>query len=312
MERRSNPTRRVTSILGLLAAEAPTALTLSTIANRLGLSLSTCHGILNELRDAGYVDRSPDTKGYRLGSAVLGLSQAARASKPALGMARTQLQRLAAEYGKVCTIATTVRHQVLVLERIGEAEDIGYLGHPGSRYPFDAPVGLMFVAWDRDEAVEAWLARAPIELEQRRQERIRAVVAASRQTGYLVERMTEVDVRLHRILRVIDRQPPAVSEAFATAAAIFGERDYLIQELSPTERCSVSHICAPSFDMDGRPHLILSMYVLEQSIEVATVRAIGAALREAADEVTAVEHGYDPWRRATARAATRASGGSFQ
>jgi DNA-binding IclR family transcriptional regulator len=312
MERRSNPTRRVTSILGLLASEAPTALTLSAIAGRLELSLSTCHGILNELRDAGYVERQAESKGYTLGTAVLGLSQAARSSRPALGSARAELRQLSRRFGKVCTIATTVRNQVVVLERIGDAEDIGQLGHAGSRYPFDAPVGLMFVAWDSDDAVDAWLGRAPIELEARRLRRIRAVIEACRQTGYLVERMTEVDVRLHRMLRLVDRQPQAVSEAFATAAAIFGERDYLVQELSPSADCSVSVVCAPSFDLDGRPHLVLSMYVLDEHVAVSEVREIGERLRAACDAVTEVDHGYDPWRGRADRGAggpLRATGG---
>src|SRR5689334_4967869 len=106
MERRSNPTRRVTSILGLLAAEAPKSLNLSEIATRLELSLSTCLGILNELRTVGYVERQADTRSYTLGPAVLELGQAARQSKPALSAARTELRRLNQAFGKVCTVAT--------------------------------------------------------------------------------------------------------------------------------------------------------------------------------------------------------------
>lgn len=300
MERRSNPTRRVTGILGLLAAEAPKALTLSTIANSLGLSMSTCLGILNELRAVGYVERHADSRAYSLGIAVLELGQAARQSKPALGEARSQLRRLAREFGKVCTVATTVSEEVVVLDRFGEAENVGQLGLSGSRYPFDAPVGLMFVAWDSDEAVQAWLSRAPIDLEPARLKRMRAVISACRQTGYLVERMTDVDVRLHRMLRLIEHEPQAVSQAFATAAAIFGERDYLIEELSRSRYASVSVICAPSFDMDGRPHLILSAYVMDERVPVSTVRQMGEQLRAACDAVTVVAQGQDPWSDAAA------------
>ncbi len=296
MERRSNPTRRVTSILGLLAAEAPRPLTLSTIAKTLGLSLSTCLGILNELREAGYVERHDDSRGYTLGAGLLELGQAARQSKPALGAAREQMLRLHHEFGKVCTVATAVGGQVVVLDRVGDAEHVGQLGVAGSRYPFDAPVGLMFVAWDTDEAVDAWLGRAPIELERSRLRRMRGIISACRQTGYLVERMTEVDVRLHRMLRLVEREPQAVSQAFATAAAIFGERDYLLQELTRATHCSVSVICAPVFDADGHPHLILSMYVLDEHIAVRRVKQMAERLRLACDAVTAVEQGFDPWK----------------
>jgi DNA-binding IclR family transcriptional regulator len=295
MERRSNPTRRVTSILGLLAAEAPKSLTLSVIAKTLGLSLSTSLGILNELREVGYVERHEESKGYTLGAGVLELGQAARQSKPALGVARSEMLRLHADFGKVCTVATTVGGQVVVLDRVGDAENVGQLGTAGSRYPFDAPVGIMFVAWERDDVVQAWLDRAPIELEQSRLRRMRAIIDACRQTGYLVERMTEVDVRLHRMLRLVEREPQAVSQAFATAAAIFGERDYLVQELSRGTHASVSVICAPAFDVDGRPHLILSMYVLDEHIPVKLTREMGARLRSACAAVTRAEQGFDPW-----------------
>jgi DNA-binding IclR family transcriptional regulator len=298
MERRSNPTRRVTSILGLLASEAPRPLTLSVIAKKLGLSLSTTLGILNELRDVGYIERHEDSRAYTLGAGVLELGQAARRSKPALGVARMQMRRLHADFGKVCTVATTVGGQVVVLDRVGDAENVGQLGNTGSRYPFDAPVGLMFVAWDSDAAVNAWLARAPIELERSRLRRMRAIIDACRQTGYLVERMTEVDVRLHRMLRLVEREPQAVSQAFATAAAIFGERDYLVQELGRGSHASVSVICAPAFDVDGSPHLIMSMYVLDEHVPVARTREMAAGLRAASDAVTAAGQGFDPWKQA--------------
>jgi DNA-binding IclR family transcriptional regulator len=295
MERRSNPTRRVTSILGLLASEAPRPLTLSAIAKTLGLSLSTSLGILNELREVGYVERHDDSRGYTLGAGVLELGQAARQSKPALGQARTEMLKLYAEFGKVCTVATAVGGQVVVLDRVGDSDNVGQLGVAGSRYPFDAPVGLMFVAWDTDDAVEGWLSRAPIELERSRLRRMRAIISACRQTGYLVERMTEVDVRLHRMLRLVEREPQAVSQAFATAAAIFGERDYLVQELTRATHASVSVICAPAFDTDGHAHLILSMYVLDEHISVRETREMADRLRGACDAVTAVEQGFDPW-----------------
>ena len=262
-----------------------------------GPQLSTTLGILNELRDVGYVGRHEDSKGYTLGAGVLELGQAARQSKPALGAARAQMLGLYADFGKVCTVATTVGGQVVVLDRVGDADNIGQLGTAGSRYPFDAPVGLMFVAWNSDEAVEAWLARAPIELERSRLRRMRAIIATCRQTGYLVERMTEVDVRLHRMLRLVERQPQAVSQAFTTAAAIFGERDYLVHELSRGTHASVSVICAPAFDVEGNSHLILSMYVLDEQVSVRDARKMAERLRQACDVVTSVEQGFDPWGR---------------
>ncbi len=280
----------------MLATESPRALTLSGIAKKLDLSLSTTLGILNELRHVGYVERHEDSLGYSLGAGVLELGQAARQSKPALGAARAEMLKLHARFGKVCTVATTVGGQVVVLDRVGDSEDVGQLGVAGSRYPFDAPVGLMFVAWDTDAAVESWLARAPIELEQSRLRRMRSIMSACRQTGYLVERMTEVDVRLHRMLRLVEREPQAVSQAFATAAAIFGQRDYLVQELTKAAHASVSVICAPAFDGDGHAHLILSMYVLDEHVPVREIREMAEALRAACDAVTAVEQGFDPWQ----------------
>src|SRR3954470_9644693 len=76
--RGSPPTERVVGILRLLASSNE-PLTLSAIANTLGLNLSTCQTVLNALTQANLVVRSRQTKAYTLGPTLILLGNAARA-----------------------------------------------------------------------------------------------------------------------------------------------------------------------------------------------------------------------------------------
>lgn len=300
-ERTSPPTRRVVGVLDLLAAEPAARRTLTAVATALELSPATCLGILTELVAAGYLVRHPD-RTYSLGGALVGLGAAARDSRPGVGPARAELRALSDHLGRLCTASAVIGDQIVVLDVAGAGAGGAPIVRPGARFPFAAPVGLVNAAWCDDDAIAAWIARSPVELGDDKLARLRSVVTTGRQQGYLVERLTNVEADLHRLLPLAlsGADDDVARRALGEALLIFADRDYVTDELGAPE-ASVSVICAPCFDADGRPELTLGAYVMQAGVPIGEIHAVGRRLRAACDRVTAAIAGRDPWAPATGR-----------
>jgi DNA-binding IclR family transcriptional regulator len=297
MERQSPPTDRVMRVLGLFASVAPERLGLSAVARALGLSQSTCLGILNELTRGGFLVRHAPGPTYSLGAALMLLGQAAQASLPGLEPASAEAAVLADELGAVITVSAVIGREIVVLDRHGVSSGSEPFIDAGARFPFHAPIGVMFAAWQDDATVDDWLARAPVELPRAQVTRIGKVVRACRADGYLVERLTEAEQQLHRFLPGLGQRDgdERVARALAHAVLVFAQRDYLSSELRRGERCSVSVISAPCFGPAATPDVLLSLYVMQPDIEVDRVLDVAAELRRAAARVTADVGGRNPW-----------------
>ena len=295
-ERSSPPTHRVVSVLNLLAADPERTHTLTAIAGGAAISPATCLGILNELALAGYLVRHPD-RSYSLGGALVSVGAAARDSRAGIAQARIELRALGDELGRLCTASSAIGDQIVVLEAAGPANEDTPPVRVGSRFPFFAPVGLVNAAWHRDAVIARWLERAPVELSAEKLARLRAVIASARQQGYMVERLTNVEASLHQILPLAfsNAGSETTRRALAEALLIFADRDYLTDELEHPATSSVSVICAPCFDADGRLELVLGVYVMEVEVPIGTVRAMATRLRAACDAVTASIGGGDPF-----------------
>jgi DNA-binding IclR family transcriptional regulator len=294
--RMSPPTRRVLGVLNLLAADPADRRTLTAVATALDLSPATCLGILNELVAGGYLVRHPD-RTYSLGGALVSLGTAARDSRPGIGPARGELQALSDDLGRLCTASAVIGDQIVVLEAVGPSSAGTPIVRAGARFPFTAPVGLVNAAWYPDDAIAAWIDRSPVALTPDKLDRLRSVIATCRQQGYLVERLTNVEPNLHRLLPMAigGANEDAARRALGEALLIFADRDYLTDELAEPEASSVSVICAPCFDAGGRPELTLGVYVMEIDVPIDDIHALGRRLRQACDRVTASIAGRDPW-----------------
>ena len=298
-ERSSPPTLRVVNVLNLLAADPGRALSLTAIAGEAAISAATCLGILNELARAGYVVRHPD-RTYSLGGALVSVGTAARDSRAGIGEARIQLRALGDELGRLCTASSVIGDEIVVLEAAGPASAGTPLVRAGSRFPFLAPVGLVNAAWHSDAVIARWLERAPVELPATKMTRLRAVITAARQQGYMVERLTNIETSLHQILPLAfaNAGGDVARRALAEALLIFADRDYLTDELERPATSSVSVICAPCFDASGAPEVVLGVYVMQAKVTIAAVRRMATRLRSACDAVTASIGGHDPFARA--------------
>ncbi|MGV0744392.1 IclR family transcriptional regulator [Mycolicibacterium sp. XJ870] len=296
--RASPPTARVVAVLDFLARHPHEQFGLSELARRVGLSKPTCLGILTTLSDAGYLVReggeTSRDKSYRLGPALISLGHTAQESMRVNPAARAELRRLSAAFDTTAAISAVVDDRITVLELIGPpGSDVGV--RIGQSYPFAPPVGLMFVLWD-DDALRAWLAKAPTVPLRTESDRLDQVVAQCRASGYLVERQTPAGQRLYGLMAGMSNTLPDELQALLRELiSDIGERVYLSGEAQTRQRQDVSVISAPVYDHHQRQVMVVSLHI-GRALTDAEITKRARALVASADALTAQLGGVKPTR----------------
>ena len=221
-----------------------------------GLSQATCVRVLDTLCQNGYVSRRQSDKSYGLGPALIALGDAARAGFGPLEVARPLMEEVRAELGLPWTASAVVGDRIVVLDRSANQGNTAELTRPGMRYQFTPPSGVIFVAWDTDEAIAEWLARPPLVTGELDHALFMDVVASCRSRGYVVERLSESTSIADSLLAGIVNNdvPPSMQEALNRAVSDSrSARDYLVTELDRSIHLPVGNIAAGvSTSMAGR------------------------------------------------------------
>jgi DNA-binding IclR family transcriptional regulator len=291
--RASPPTARVVAILDFLAGHPHDQFGLSELARRIGLSKPTCLGILTTLADAGYVIRDAQEKTYRLGPTLISLGHTAQESMRVSPGAREELRLLSETFNATAALSGVVDDRITLLELVSPA------GSPvtvrvGQSYPFEPPVGLMFVLWD-DLAVKNWLAKEPTIPLRIDSERLDRVIAECRASGYLVERLTPGGRRLYTLMAGMSSTlPDELRALLGELISDIGERVYLPGEHNSTAH-DISVIAAPVFDHHQRQVMVVSLQIGRALSDAEIVRH-ARGLCAAADVLTAQLGGSKPTR----------------
>jgi DNA-binding IclR family transcriptional regulator len=292
----------VAQLLDTVVRRPGHSFTLAELAKDTGISKATCLGILNELAESGWLSRDPGTKTYRPGATMLAAGAAAEEGFAAVHLARPHMASLTREVGMACTASAVVDDLVTVLARTdppGRTNTaLGPAFRVGQRYPFAPPSGVMFVAWEDDRTVEAWLASEPLPPLTTEPEQLRTVVESSRTRGHLVVGLGEPDAGLYALLSdVADTQLAARLGELLQQRMPAGVQPYLIGDLNGRKRYDVSTICAPVFERSGHMAFLLAVLPMRSGISGTDVRTAATSLMRTADEVTASIGGHDPWSR---------------
>ena len=118
-----------------LADAGPAGLPLNEIANRLELNKSSLHVTLSALRFRNFVEQSPSTGFYRLGSALGQLSLTYLSSLDIRAILRPAVQRLAEQINEVCHISVLDGSEILYIEKIESNKAI----QPGTKVGMRLP-----------------------------------------------------------------------------------------------------------------------------------------------------------------------------
>jgi DNA-binding IclR family transcriptional regulator len=297
VSRESPPTRRTVALLDAVVRRPGHDHSLAELAKETGISKATALGILNELHHAGWLSRDPANKTYRPGAAMLAAGTAADEGFTAVHTTRPLMAALTKELGTVCTASAVIDGQVTVLGRTEPPGRSFPAFRIGQRYPFAPPSGVMFVAWDDNRTVDAWLNQPPLAPLTVNKTELRAVVASCRERGHLVVGLGESDAGLWSLISELpDDAVSAQLGVLLQQRMPGGLQPYVIDDVDARKRYDVSLVCAPVFDGQARMSFLLTVVLMRAAVPGRDLRKVTAALDRTAVEATATVDGRKPWQ----------------
>lgn len=181
---------RALQVLGCFGPDA-NALTLTELAERTRLPLSSCHRIVGTLESRGFLDRGADRR-YRIGTTLWTIAQHAPLSDRLRESALPALARLYEETGENITLAVLDQGQALYVERLMGERSIPTVSRAGGHLPLHTTgVGKVLLAYQPAAFIERYLTEplarpTPDSIGQ--PDRLRRDLAEVRERGYSITR----------------------------------------------------------------------------------------------------------------------------
>lgn len=181
-------TARVASVLGAFGSEH-SAMTLSELARRTRLPLTTAHRLAGELTRHGLLERDADQR-YRIGLRLWEIASTASRAVDLREAALPFLQELYAGTRENVQMAVLDGVEVVFLERLSGPDSVHVVTRPGSRLPVHASgVGLVLLAHAPIEVQDEVLSRPLVRFTRYTvtdARRLRRVLADVRRDGYAI------------------------------------------------------------------------------------------------------------------------------
>src|SRR3954447_1525978 len=191
--------------MSLFARSDGRQLRFSDVARELQLTQATANAILKTLCARRWLSRDPVDKTYAIGPEFIVLATQADASRALAHAARTVALGLSSSTG-YATSVTEVVGDSLVITALHESEDV-----PkellGDRFPYAPPFGVAFAAWEADDGRSAWVRRATVG-NGALEERLNALLAATRVRGYHVDLSTPAMLQMTQIAGTLHGTDP--------------------------------------------------------------------------------------------------------
>ena len=154
------PTRAVERALDILLCfdSEKSTLTLTQIAERVGMHKSTVHRLLATLENKGFVQRLEENGAYRLGFRLVELGFLVLRSTNIHQQAMPYMHHLAAEHRETVDLAILDGANVVYLQVIESPQRVKLAAAPGQRLPtYCTATGKAFLAFLPDEQVKSIL-----------------------------------------------------------------------------------------------------------------------------------------------------------
>jgi len=184
---RVNVLDRTIAVLKAFTLAEP-SLTLSEIAQRADLHVSTCLRLLSTLRHHGMVSRADDGR-YRLGYEILAIAEIARSGSGLVDWAMPVMRELAEQFDETVVVSARAGDSRIDLEQIIGQRSVRRVIAIGERKPLYAgAASRVLLSGLTDEQFEAYLERVPLlklaEQTITDRDTLRALVTATRRDGY--------------------------------------------------------------------------------------------------------------------------------
>ncbi|WP_433243212.1 IclR family transcriptional regulator [Streptosporangium sp. CA-135522] len=181
-------------------AGAGQGLSLTRLAEALGLSKSTVLRLTAPLIEARLLDRDRKSGAYRLGHGALNLGQAYLATLDLRTVAAEESHRLMTEVRETVHLVVYDAPDVVYIDKVENETNVRMASRIGSRAPvYCTAVGKAILAWQPEEDVERVVAAGMPSITRHTitgADRLRAELGRIRQRGYSVDdRENEPEVR---------------------------------------------------------------------------------------------------------------------
>lgn len=281
---------RAAQILDYLAGRPTQPLSMTEIAEAVGVNPASTLAILQALTEAGYIIRHPRHKTYSIGPSMLITGHAARVRFEVADVVDIEVKRLAAQFGTACTASMIAGEDVAVVASHGRSPAGGSY-QVGQRIRLSAPAGLVFMAWAPDDEVRRWLLRAAPVITDQLWDGMQALLAGIRQRGYFAsvqsDRVDKFYMQLGEAAShsTVHERLDTIQSMLAALLARMGE------PIDFSEPRRIGFLGAPVFNGNGEVAVMLSVLGTPSHLTEAEVADAGNQLRFCADHITSITHG---------------------
>ena len=144
----------------LLEAVGTEPASLTELARRVGLPISTASRLLATLESLGAIERLDDVGMYRIGPSIVKMASSIDSSASLSTIAHPHLEHLARVVGEACGLSVAAGYTMHYINQIDSDQPIQVRDWVGIRVPLHlVSAGLVVMAYWPDEAVESFLER---------------------------------------------------------------------------------------------------------------------------------------------------------
>jgi DNA-binding IclR family transcriptional regulator len=281
------------AVLRTLGTQPEHPMTLSELSESTGTSASTCHSIVMALCEAGFLIRHQRRKTYSLGPAIMELGGLAARGYLGLTAARDQIVDLSRDLRLSTIVGARDDDELIIVAHHENGWDLG-ASRTGFRSPMVPPLGMLFYAWEDNEALDEWLMRCRSALNSPEVDRYRSAVTEVRERGYWVSLSGTMQALTMEVAsKLADESDPDVRlQLAAELLAAFDATTGFEPTGLPTSRQDM--IGGPVFGPDGRVVLTITAAGSPNDVEDAGVERVAAAVMSACEAVTTAIGGRHP------------------
>lgn len=172
-------------------AEAGKPLTLSEVADSVGMTPTTAYRFLYTLKAIDLVEKEPDRKTYRITPRVLKLGYGVFKTSELWNTAHPHLVRARKQYAETFNLAVLENDQILYIDRVKTESFLSINLEIGSKLPaYCTSMGRVLLAWLPKEVVHTRLAHSPLKKYTRRtitdQKKLEEILLQVKEQGYAV------------------------------------------------------------------------------------------------------------------------------
>lgn len=295
--RRAPAVDRAVEILNYLAAHPTEAFSMSELSRQLGINNASVHTVLKALTTAGYVERHPRNRTYRLGPGLVVVGQAALSQHKAITEATAEIDALSTQLDLEVVVTALIGADMVYVGSAGRPQVSAPQFRVGQRVPCVPPYGTVHMAWAPPDEIEAWLGNAPTPLTDEQRTKQLRVLDAVRARGYAVGLdLGTAHLDVNRMAENLT-DAPGREDIKRDIAALFerlGNADYQLEELGAEEVYDISMVSAPVFDAQGRVAVAITLAGLPRRLQAAAVLEFADAVSRTARAVTKRVLGVPP------------------